>query len=100
MAWRGWPSVFQDSVKNMAPHWRMKLTNGFCDFLATLCHRPPTYSRTPSAAVTASSHRRRSRRLHRRRYHRHRAVGRRHRRRCPRVAAAATPASSAAAFSF
>ena len=48
IAWRGrgWPSVFQDSVKNMAPRWRMKSPNGFCEFLATLCHRPPTYSRT------------------------------------------------------
>jgi hypothetical protein len=43
MAWRGWPSVFQDSVKNMAPCWRMKSPNVFCDFLATVCHRPPTY---------------------------------------------------------
>ena len=43
MAWRGWPSVFQDSVKNVAPRWRMKSPNDFCDFLATLCHRPPTY---------------------------------------------------------
>ncbi len=34
MAWRGWPSVFQDSLKNMAPCWRMKLPNGFCNFLA------------------------------------------------------------------
>jgi hypothetical protein len=36
MAWRGWPSVFQDIVKNMAPRWRMKSPSGFCDFLATL----------------------------------------------------------------
>ncbi len=38
--------MFQDSAKNMVPRWRMKSPNGFCDFLATLCHRPPTYART------------------------------------------------------
>ena len=32
MAWRRWPSVFQDSVKNTAPRWRMKLPNGFSIF--------------------------------------------------------------------
>jgi hypothetical protein len=35
MAWRGWASVFQDSVKNMAPRCWVKSPNGFCDFLAT-----------------------------------------------------------------
>jgi hypothetical protein len=35
MAWRGWTSVFQDSVKNMAPRCWVKSPNGFCDFLAT-----------------------------------------------------------------
>jgi hypothetical protein len=59
MAWHGWPSVFQDSVKNKAPRWRMKSPNGFCDFLVTLCHRPPTPEHSP-AAVAASGHRRRS----------------------------------------
>ena len=94
--WHG-ASVFQDSVKNMAPCWRMKSPNGCCDFLATLCRRlpPPEHS---SAAIAASGHRHRSHSRRRRRYHRHRAVGRRRRRRCPRVAAAAAPASSAAAF--
>ena len=32
MAWRRWSSVFQDSVKDMAPCWRMKLPNGFAFF--------------------------------------------------------------------
>jgi hypothetical protein len=35
MAWRGWSSVFQDSVKSMVPHSWVKSPNGFCDFLAT-----------------------------------------------------------------
>jgi hypothetical protein len=35
MAWRGWASVFQDIVKNMAPRCWVKSPNGFCDFLAT-----------------------------------------------------------------
>ena len=35
MAWCRWPSVFQDSVKNMAPRCWVKSPNGFCDFLVT-----------------------------------------------------------------
>jgi hypothetical protein len=35
MAWRGWSSVFQDSVKNMTPRSWVKSPNSFCNFLAT-----------------------------------------------------------------
>jgi hypothetical protein len=35
MAWRGWSSVFQASVKNMAPRSWVKSPNSFCDILAT-----------------------------------------------------------------
>jgi hypothetical protein len=41
--------------KHMAPRWRMKSPNGLCDFMATICHRPLTYSRTPSAASLAAT---------------------------------------------
>ena len=34
----GHPSVFQDSIKTMAPCWRMKSPNGYCNFLATPIH--------------------------------------------------------------
>ena len=73
MAWRRWPSVFQDSVKNTVPPWQIKWPNDFCNFLATLCQSPPPPEHS-SATAAAYGHRHRSRRCCR--YHRHRAVSR------------------------
>ena len=53
MAWRRWPSVFQDSIKNRAPRWRMKSPIGFGNFLATLCHRPPPPEHSSQPATAA-----------------------------------------------
>jgi len=58
MAWRGWSSVFQDSVKNMVPRSWVKSPNGFCDFLATTIHHlthpthPSLRTPRPSSART------------------------------------------------
>ena len=100
MAWHGWPSVFQDSVKIMAPRCWVKSPNGFSIFL-----RPPSDDTQhihpcgphPSSARTLFHSRHRQRRHYRcsrrrRRYQRHRAISR-CRRRYPRVAAAATAAA-------
>ena len=48
--WRGWSSVFQDSVKNMAPRSWMKSPNSFCDFLATTI-----FFRTLAATVATAA---------------------------------------------
>jgi hypothetical protein len=48
MAWHGWPFVFQDRVKNVAPLRQTKTpNNGYRDFLATLRHPTRPHLRTP-----------------------------------------------------
>jgi len=51
MAWCRWPSVFQDSVKNTVPHWRMKLPICF----PSSCHRPS--SMPPLSSCCCRGHR-------------------------------------------
>ena len=50
MAWCGWPSMFLDSVKNMAPRWRMISPNGVLLHFVTdiiFCDRHNDFSVVP-----------------------------------------------------